>query len=143
MNDLIKKWEGLRLDAYRCEAGRWTIGYGNTFFSDGTNVKKGDRLSSVDAAERLLAWYLDTQINKHLDADFPNLEPYEREALQSLLYNWGYTDFKKSKLFKALKDKNIGEIYKQWDVINVNGKPNRGLIRRRIDELSVFFNVKD
>lgn len=139
MNDLIKKWEGLRLDAYKCEAGVWTIGYGNTFYQDGKKVKAGDRLKNQAAAEQLLAWYLDANINKFLDKDFPNLKPYEREALQSLLYNWGYPNFKSSKLFAAIKNNNIGEIYKQWDIINVNGKPSRGLIRRRIDELKVFF----
>ncbi|ADR52329.1 phage-related lysozyme [Candidatus Liberibacter solanacearum CLso-ZC1] len=28
--DLIKRFEGLRLSAYRCSAGVWTIGYGHT-----------------------------------------------------------------------------------------------------------------
>ncbi|ADR51789.1 phage-related lysozyme [Candidatus Liberibacter solanacearum CLso-ZC1] len=28
--DLIKKFEGLRLSAYRCPASIWTIGYGHT-----------------------------------------------------------------------------------------------------------------
>ena len=28
--DIIKKYEGLRLTAYKCPAGVWTIGYGHT-----------------------------------------------------------------------------------------------------------------
>ena len=28
--ELIKRWEGLRLQAYKCPAGVWTIGYGHT-----------------------------------------------------------------------------------------------------------------
>lgn len=142
MNDLIKKWEGFSLDAYKCEAGVWTIGFGSTRYSDGSAVKKGDRLNSREAAEQLLAWHLQKEINQYLDKDFPSLKPYEREALQSLLYNWSYSSFKKSKLFKAIKDNDIGEIFNQWDIIKANGKVSRGLIRRRIDELRVFFDVK-
>ena len=35
--NLIKKFEGLRLEAYLCPAGVWTIGYGHT-----KGVKEGD-----------------------------------------------------------------------------------------------------
>ena len=35
--NLIKEFEGLRLVAYKCPAGVWTIGYGHTY-----NVKEGD-----------------------------------------------------------------------------------------------------
>ena len=28
--DLVRTFEGLRTDAYRCPAGVWTIGYGHT-----------------------------------------------------------------------------------------------------------------
>jgi lysozyme len=41
---LIKKHEGLRLDAYRCPAKAWTIGYGST----GPQVRAGLR---IDAAQ--------------------------------------------------------------------------------------------
>ena len=33
--DLIKSFEGLRLDAYLCSAGKPTVGFGSTFFEDG------------------------------------------------------------------------------------------------------------
>lgn len=33
---LIRKWEGLRLTAYLCPVGKWTIGYGQT-----VGVRKG------------------------------------------------------------------------------------------------------
>ena len=28
--DLIKRWEGCKLKAYKCSAGVWTVGYGLT-----------------------------------------------------------------------------------------------------------------
>ena len=33
---LVMAFEGLRLKAYLCAAGRWTIGYGNTFYEEDT-----------------------------------------------------------------------------------------------------------
>jgi len=47
--DLVKSFEGLKLDAYRCPAGVWTIGYGHT----GDDVKLG-RTCSQQEAEQLL-----------------------------------------------------------------------------------------
>ena len=45
---LIKKFEGCKLEAYKCSAGVWTIGYGHT-----TGVKEGD-VCTQEEAEKLL-----------------------------------------------------------------------------------------
>ncbi len=50
--DLIKSFEGCKLKAYQCSAKKWTIGYGNTFFEDGTPVKIGDAITQ-DKAEKM------------------------------------------------------------------------------------------
>ena len=42
--DLIKKYEGLRLEAYLCPAGVWTIGYGHT-----KGVKQGMKITEEQA----------------------------------------------------------------------------------------------
>ncbi len=47
--DLIRANEGLKLRAYRCPAGVWTIGWGHT-----RGVESGDEIS-VAEADRLLA----------------------------------------------------------------------------------------
>ena len=39
--DLIKRFKGLRLTAYRCPVGVWTIGYGST----GPHVRPGMRIT--------------------------------------------------------------------------------------------------
>lgn len=49
---LIKTYEGCKLTAYLCPAGKWTIGYGRT-----TNVKKGDTCSQAQADAWLLEEY--------------------------------------------------------------------------------------
>lgn len=141
MNELIKKWESFKPQAYKCQAGVWTYGYGSTTKLDGTKVKQGDTITEPDA-ERLMAIYLDKEVNQYLDKDLPDLKPNQREALQSLLYNWGYPSFRKSKLFKAIKNKDMREIFKQWDIITANGIVSRGLIRRRLDEMTVFFETE-
>ena len=42
--DLIKKYEGCRLDAYKCPAGVWTIGYGHT-----GDVQPGQKITQAQA----------------------------------------------------------------------------------------------
>ena len=42
---LIRKYEGCRLTAYLCPANKWTIGWGSTFYEDGSVVKKGDKIT--------------------------------------------------------------------------------------------------
>ena len=46
--NLIKEFESLRLEAYRCPAGVWTIGWGHT-----VSVREGLRITE-DRAEELL-----------------------------------------------------------------------------------------
>jgi len=43
---LIKKFEGCELEAYKCAAGVWTIGYGST-----KNVNEGDTITQEEADE--------------------------------------------------------------------------------------------
>src|SRR6056300_140154 len=47
--ELIKKFEGCELEAYKCAAGVWTIGYGST-----KGVKEGDTMTQEDADNLLL-----------------------------------------------------------------------------------------
>ena len=44
---LIKKFEGCELEAYKCAAGVWTIGYGHT-----KGVAPGDSVSQEEAEQR-------------------------------------------------------------------------------------------
>ena len=52
--NLIRRHEGLRLHAYRCEGGVWTVGYGHTAdVNAGTTVTEDEamRLLREDVAE--------------------------------------------------------------------------------------------
>lgn len=134
--DLIKKYEGLSLKAYKCPAGVWTVGYGTTIYPDGTSVKSGDTVTKTKA-EALL---LDYVINKIM----PNIRDLgltsnQESAVCSLVYNIGWPAFSKSKCYKAIKNKDWESVYKNWDWCKANGKFLKGLAKRRAEELYLFF----
>ena len=85
---LIKKWEGCKLDAYVCEAGKNTIGFGNTFYEDGSKVKLGDKITQI-RAEKLLMNLLpkfEDVINKKVSVP---LTQNQFDALVSHTWNTG------------------------------------------------------
>lgn len=131
---LIKKWEGLRLKAYKCPAGKWTIGYGTTFYPDKTPVKEGDVITEQEA-ENLLAWYCTTQIKLPKGT----FNPKQKMALYSLLYNIRIDEFNRSKCKSAIENQNWITAYKEWTWTKVNGKVSKGLVNRRNDEKALFF----
>lgn len=134
MYDLIKKYEGCRLTAYKCPAGVWTIGYGTTIYPSGQPVKKSDRCTQAEA-ESLLDWYVKTQIKLPDGLTNP-----QKEALRSLIYNIGQSAFDKSSLKKAIIAKDWKAVYKNWDWVTGGGAFLKGLAKRRAEELILFFS---
>lgn len=135
MCELIKKYEGLRLDAYKCPRGVWTIGYGNTFYPDGRPVQAGDVISQT-AAEALLNDYLIREVYP-VFAKIPyHLTQGQKDALASLIFNWNSAGFLKSKLYTAICAKDWAEVCRQWDFGFKNGL--LGLFKRRTEELALF-----
>jgi len=134
MYDLIKQFEGCRLQAYKCPAGIWTIGYGTTVYPDGKPVKSGDVITQKRADE-LLDWYVQNKIKL---PDGLNLT--QKEALQSLIYNIGQGAFDRSGLKKAIIAKDWKAVYKNWDWVTGGGVFLKGLAKRRAAELVLFFS---
>lgn len=134
MYELIKKLEGCRLTAYKCDADVWTIGYGTTVYPNGQPVKKGDKCALAEA-EKYLDWYIKTQIKLPDGLTNP-----QKEALQSLIYNIGQGAFDRSGLKKAIIAKDWKAVYKNWDWITVKGNFSKGLAKRRAEELLLFFS---
>lgn len=133
--ELIKQFEGCSLKSYKCKAGKWTIGYGNTYYKDGSKVKPGDCITQQEA-EELLEWFCNTQIKVP-----SNLKCNQRLAVQSLIYNIGQTNFDKSFLKKAIINKDIKGIFNNWNWISADGIPIPGLAKRRAIELTLFFEL--
>lgn len=134
--DLIKKYEGLSLKAYKCPAGVWTIGYGTTVYPDGKPVKMGDTITK-DEATALLLDYVINQILPHI-RDL-GLTSNQEAAVCSLIYNIGWSAFAKSKCYKGIKNKDWELVFANWDWIKGGGKVLKGLVKRREEERFLFF----
>ena len=137
--DLIKSYEALKLKAYKCPAGVWTIGYGHT-----AGVKQGMEISR-QRAEELFVNDLYT-ISEYPISDIfykakVTLTQNQFDALCSLVFNIGTTNFRKSTLLKkALVDPNDKSIYNEFKKWNRSGKKElEGLTRRRIREANLYF----
>lgn len=133
--DLIKRHEGLRLEAYKCPAGVWTIGYGHT-----QGVHEGQKIDAKEA-ERLLGNDLvrfETGV-RNLVGD---LAPHKIDALVSFAFNVGLNAFAGSTLCRKVKanpdDKTIAEEFSRW--VYAGGKKLAGLVRRRQEEARMYFS---
>lgn len=97
---LVQKFEGLKLAAYLCPAGKWTIGWGHT-----RGVSLGDKITRAEA-ERLLAEDV-ADAAKHVDRLIKvTLNENQRGALASFVFNLGSGAFASSTLRERL---NKGE----------------------------------
>ena len=135
MYGLIKKYEGCYLDAYKCPAGIWTIGWGNTTI-DGRPVKEGDHITE-EKADKMLQEFVDTEILPKIK--FLGLKGKQQEAFVSLCYNIGITKILgDTDLIKAIQKKDYAEIYKNWTWGFKNNLP--GLYKRRAEEICYFMS---
>jgi len=136
---IIKKWEGLRLDAYKCSAGVWTIGYGTTAAAGvGIDPQQGMAISEYEAE-----LYLEKALVKFAAHVDPNItapiNDNERSAFLSLAYNIGPYGFAGS---SALRHFNAGDkdlaaaAILLWN--KAQGKTIQGLVNRRADEQALF-----
>ena len=139
---LIRKWEGLRLNAYLCGAGKPTIGWGSTFYENGSKVELGDKIT-IDRADKMLHFMcnmFNDAISKMVTS---NINDNQRGALLSFVFNIGAGNLKKSTLLKKVNknpaDPTIRNEFMRW--VNVGGKPSNGLINRRKDEAELYFSA--
>jgi lysozyme len=140
--DLIKSFEGLKLDAYLCSSKIPTIGYGNTFYPNKTRVKLGDKLKNKQEAEELLKLAL-IEYEKNVSALFYNviLNQNQFDALVSFAYNLGVGALAGSTLFRKIKintnDQTIALEFARWNLSA--GVKSNGLIKRRKAEAKLYF----
>lgn len=138
---LIKKYEGCKLTAYKCPAGVWTIGYGNTFYEDGSTVKPGDKITQ-ERADQLFRNILEKKflepIRKLIVSD---INDNMFSAIVSFTYNVGIGNLKSSTLLKKVNanpnDQTIALEFKKW--VKSAGKVLPGLVRRRESESDLYF----
>jgi len=134
---LIKQFESLRLDAYRCPAGFWTIGWGHT-----ENVKNGMRITREQAEDLL------REDVRQVEAALPAvihvpLTQGQHDALVSLCFNLRGGALRLASLAPRLVAKlnagdTAGAADEFLDVNKANGIALPGLTRRREAERALF-----
>jgi len=138
--ELLEELEGLELNAYKCTAGIWSIGIGNTFYEDGSKVKQGDKISKERTylLFNLISKKFEKAINENVKI---SISQNQFNALFCFCYNIGITGFKNSTLLRILNtnpnDGNIAKQFLRWN--KINGKKSKGLTNRRIKESSLYF----
>lgn len=140
--DFIKAREGFRAKAYRPTPNdKWTIGYGSTYYDDGSPIREGDTISK-EAAERLFINRLKEYEKSVNDSIKTNLTQSQYNALVSLSYNIGTSAFKKSTVVKLINnngnENDIAAAFLKWTY--QKGKVLEGLVKRRTAEASMFLN---
>jgi len=131
--DLLKEFEGLRLEAYQDIGGVWTIGYGHT------KTAKADMSITKAGADALLMgdikWVTEA-IERFVSVP---LNDNQYSALVSLIYNIGEGAFRKSTLLRHLNNGDYrlaSAEFPRWN--KVKGVTVRGLTNRRLKEQELF-----
>ena len=130
---LIKKFEGCELEAYKCAAGVWTIGYGSI-----KGVKQGDTITQEEA-DNLLLYEMDEYEGYINDAVNVDLNQNQFDALVSWVFNLGPSNLSSSTLLTRINNKDWKDVpnqIKRWN--KAGGKVLEGLIRRREAEALLF-----
>lgn len=139
--DLIKKFEGYSDKPYKCPAGISTIGYGNTFYPNGTKVKITDPKITREYANEILAHTADQFAEDVLKLVKSNISVNQLNALTSFAYNVGMGNLAKSTLLKLVNinpnDAMIAKEFLKWN--KAGGKVLNGLTNRRIAESALYF----
>lgn len=131
--NLIKHFEGCELNAYKCPAGVWTIGYGHI-----KGVSEGMSITQ-EQAEQMLLDELKEYENYINELVTVNLSQNQFDALVSWVYNLGPANLQSSTLLKVLNSGDYSGVPAQIERWNkAGGKVLEGLIRRREAESALF-----
>jgi len=130
---LIRRFEGLRLKAYLCPAGVWTVGYGST----GPDVKPGVTWTKEQAEVRMQqdAEYFVSATHKLC----PSQSGDNLSALADFAYNLGATRLAGSTLRRKINAGNVEGArveLRKW--VRGGGRILPGLVLRRNTEASML-----
>jgi len=139
--ELIKKFEGFKSNPYLCPAKVPTIGYGATYYPNGTKVKLTDKEITEEYATEMLKLHLkhyEEIVNRYVTSE---LTPNRFSALVSFTYNLGARSLKISGLLKRVNanpnDTYINNEFNKW--VYAGGKKLKGLVTRRRKEAELYF----
>jgi lysozyme len=129
----IRRFEGLRLRAYKDPAGVWTIGYGHT----GPEVHDGQRISEEEA-EALLRADVE-RIEAGVARVAGEARQQQIDALVSFAFNVGLTALRVSTLIRkhrAGDHEGAAREFGRW--VYAGGRRLEGLRRRRAAEAALY-----
>lgn len=141
--EMLAVFEGFRSNPYRDSVGVPTIGYGNTYYLDGSKVKMTDPPISRDEAKRLKMAVVNKDfapaVNRLLEHQIKagQINQNMFDALISLAYNIGVGALARSSVIRHLQNGDklaSANAFLLWK--NAGGKPI--LLSRRQRERSVF-----
>ena len=138
----ITKHEGLSLKPYLCPAKIPTIGYGNTYYSDGKRVTLLDKDITKQQAFDMFK-EIANRFGKRVDElVISELTQNQFNALVSFAYNVGTGNFASSTLLKKI-NKNPNDLTLKAEFLRWNkagGKVLNGLTNRRNEEADLYFS---
>lgn len=131
--ELIKSFEGLRLQSYRDSVGVWTIGYGHT-----RTAGSNQRISADEAHRLLIQDIIDHEAHIKRLVTVP-LTQGEFDALSSWVFNLGGGSLASSTLLRKLNSGDYAGAASEiprWN--KAGGKVLDGLTRRRAAERDLW-----
>ena len=129
--NLIKQFEGVRLTAYKCPAGVYTIGYGHT-----RGVQRGMKITEEEASVYLTADLLNSEKAVERYDSVYHWNQNEFDALVSFTFNCGAANLR-SLLRNGRRNRSqIAETLPLYR--KAGGKVLKGLERRRAAEKALF-----
>jgi len=140
--NLARRFEGLYLTPYLCPAGVPTIGYGATYYEDGTPVTLRDAPITRQRAEALLVWMIRRVYLPAVLKWCPRLHletPGRVAALIDWTFNLGSGKLRTSTLRKRVNEDDwdaVPDELRKWN--KAGGRVLRGLTIRREAEIQVL-----
>ena len=137
---LIKEFEGFRSAPYLDAISKPTIGYGSTFYPNGTPVTMKDKAIDETAASKLMADKLNSEFCPGVERLLKvKVSDNEFAAMVCLAYNIGLGNFAQSTVLRcmnALNRPDAAHAFTLWN--KAGGKVLAGLTRRRQAEMALF-----
>lgn len=139
-SELCKRFEGCYLTPYLCPAGVATIGYGATYYRDGTAVTLRDVPITKEQAKSLLLWMVETRYLPAVIRLCPEIDTPERlAAIIDFAFNLGSGALKASTLRRRINAGHWADVPSQlfrWN--KAGGRVLRGLTNRRAAEAALI-----
>lgn len=132
--NLLKELEGCRLEAYKCSAGVWTIGYGHT----GKTINMNTKITQAEAENflKIDLEYFEKGVNNAVKV---GINQNQFDSLVCFSYNVGLSAFQSSTMLRKINMNKFKEVPKEFKKWVYAGKTKiKGLEIRREKEIKLW-----